>query len=122
MRRERPEYKIQCALIAYLRARGWLVERLIGMAWQVGIPDLYAHHPKWGCRWIDVKNPESYSFTKAQKRKWPEWEAKGVGIWIVTSADQEGYDVLFKPPNWRNYWRKSWGELPNIDRLLDEMV
>jgi len=118
-----PEYHIQKLLIDFLEARGWLVERLIGNAFQVGVPDLYCYHPKWGSRWIDVKNPGHYSFTKAQKIKWPKWEHYGVGIWIITSADQAGYDLLFKPPNWRQFVKKSW-KIPtqqDIDALLSEM-
>jgi hypothetical protein len=116
------EYKIQEALIEFLEARGWLVERMIGNAFQTGIPDLYCHHPRWGYRWIDVKQPNRYSFTKAQKRKWPQWEQAGVGIWILTAATQEEYDKLFAPPNLRNYWKKSWGELPDIDELLKQIT
>jgi hypothetical protein len=121
--RHGPEYAIQKALVAYLEARGWLVERIVGMAFQMGLPDLFIAHPKWGQRWVEVKNPERYSFTKAQKIKWPLWEAKGVGIWIVTSADQEGYNRLFAPPNWRSFVRTSWKipTLQDIDRMLDEM-
>jgi hypothetical protein len=116
-----PEWFIQRDLVEFLEAREWLVERMIGNAFQTGIPDLYAHHPKWGSRWIDVKNAGKYSFTKAQKRKWPLWESYGVGIWILTSADQHAYDKLFAPPNWRNYWKASWGVIPNIEELLAQV-
>ena len=117
-----PEWHIQQRLIAFLETRGWLVERMIGNAFQTGIPDLFLSHPKWGQRWVDAKVEGHYSFTKAQKRKWPEWEKHGVGIWILTEANQEQYDKLFAPPNWRDYWKDSWGELPDIDRLLEEIV
>jgi len=117
-----PEWHIQQDLIAFLKARGWLVERMIGNAFQLGIPDLYVHHPKWGARWIDVKRPGgNHRFTKAQKRKWPVWESFGIGIWILTAANQKAYDTLFAPPNWRDYWKESWGEIPDIDSLLDEL-
>jgi hypothetical protein len=118
---KRAEFKIQAALIQYMRARGWLVERMIGNAFQVGIPDLYCYHPKWGERWIDVKNPGRYSFTKAQKQKWPLWAKYGVGIWILTSIDD--YQLLFKEPNWRNYWKSTWvyPSEEEIDRLLDDI-
>ena len=53
---------------------------MIGNAFQIGVPDLYCHHPKWGYPGIDVKNPERYGFTKAQKLKWPKWSCAGVGI------------------------------------------
>ena len=116
------EWHIQQALIAYLKVRGWHVERMIGNAFQMGVPDLFIAHPKWGQRWIDVKRPEkNYSFTKAQKLKWPVWEAFGIGIWILTAATQEEYDKLFAPPNWRAYWKASWGQVPDIDALLDEL-
>ena len=116
------EYRIQKQLIDFLESRGWLVQRLIGNAFQTGIPDLFAHHPKWGSRWIDVKVEGRYSFTKAQKIKWPTWERYGVGIWILTGATQDQYDKLFAAPNWRDYWKTSWGELPDIDTLLEEIT
>ena len=119
----RPEYEIQAGFIAYCRARGWLVERLIGNAFQTGIPDLYLYHPKWGQRWVDLKSPGRYSFTKAQRIKWPLWEKFGLGIWIVTSADQDGYDSLFRPPNWRDFVKRTW-KIPtqeDIDKMLDEI-
>lgn len=117
-----PEWYIQQDLIAYLKARRWHVERMIGNAFQLGIPDLFVAHTKWGQRWIDVKRPgKDYSFTKAQKRKWPVWESFGIGIWILTGADQENYDRLFAPPNWRDYWKASWGQIPDVDALLDEL-
>jgi hypothetical protein len=118
-----PEWKIQQTLIQYLRDRGWLVEVMHGNAFQKGIPDLYIHHPQWGSRWIDCKNPENYSFTKAQRHKWPLWDAHGAGIWILTAANQEQYDLLFAPPNWRDYWKESWA-LPteeDIDDMLAEL-
>lgn len=117
-----PEWYIQNDLIEYLEARHWLVERLVGNALQKGIPDLYIHHKEWGERWIDVKNPVSYSFTKEQKRKWPLWEQHGVGIWILTAADQAEYDKLFARPNWRKYWKPAWDKpKPTIDSLLDQI-
>lgn len=37
---------------------------MIGNAFQMGVPDLFVAHPKWGQRWIDVKRPgRNYSFT-----------------------------------------------------------
>ena len=116
-----PEWYIQRDLITFLKARKWLVERMIGNAYQYGIPDLYCHHNKWGGRWIDVKNPGRYSFTREQKIKWPIWERHGCGIWILTAATQVEYDKLFASPNWREYWKPSWGVVPDIDKLLDEL-
>lgn len=117
-----PEYHIQEDLMEYMKARGWLVERMIGNAFQVGIPDLYCFHPRWGERWIDVKNPESYSFTKAQRIKWPVWEDYKCGIWILTAASQEEYDKLFAPPNFRQFWKPSWDERPDVEAMIDELA
>jgi len=119
--RHGPEWYIQRDVIAMLDARGWLVEHTHGNLYQTGFPDLFIAHTKWGQRWVDCKQPKRYTFTKAQKVKWPCWELKGVGIWIMTAATQEQYDVLFAPPNWRNYWKASWGIIPDIDKLLAEM-
>lgn len=118
-----PEYFIQGDLVKYLECRGWLVERMIGNAFQTGVPDLFCYHKKWGYRWIDVKQPKKYSFTRAQKIKWPLWESHGVGIWILTAANQEEYDKLFAAPNWRSYAKASWN-IPTqaeIDQLLSEI-
>jgi len=109
--------------MVFMRARGWHVERMIGNAFQKGIPDVYAYKRGFGERWIDVKCPGGkYTFTKEQKRKWPVWDAAGIGIWILTAADQAAYDKLFDAPNWRDYWKSSWGEIPDIDALLDELI
>ena len=35
--------------------------------------------------------------------------------------NKEEYDKLFGPPNWRDYWKKSWGDVPDVDALLDEL-
>lgn len=118
-----PEWHIQQHLIEFLKARGWLVEVMHGNAFQRGIPDLYVHHPRWGSRWIDCKQPDKYSFTKAQRHKWPLWDRVGIGIWILTAANQEQYDKLFGLPNWKDYWKESW-TMPSeadIDRMLDEL-
>ena len=88
------ELHIQHELITFLKARGWLVERLLADAFQNGFPDFYIHHPKWGSRWVEVKRPDNYSFTKAQRRKWPEWHKFGVPIWILTAATDEQYGLL----------------------------
>jgi hypothetical protein len=116
-----PEWHIQRDLIRYLRDRHWHVERMIGNMFQEGIPDIYAFRRDFGSRWIDVKAPGKYSFTKAQRRKWPVWDSVGIGIWILTGANQTEYDKLFAAANWRDYWKDSWGS-PDIDSLIDELI
>ena len=118
-----PEHFIQKDVIDYLKARGWVVENMHGNAFQRGIPDLYVHHPDWGARWIDCKQPKNYTFTKAQRIKWPFWDSQKIGIWILTAANQAQYDKLFGLPNWQDYWKDSWA-MPSpedIDAMLNEL-
>ncbi|RLB69016.1 MAG: hypothetical protein DRH04_05930 [Deltaproteobacteria bacterium] len=105
-----PEAIIQRNFIAMLRQRGWHVERMIGNQLQKGIPDIYTMHKKHGERWVDLKHPKQYEFTRAQRVKWPEWERHGTGIWIITGWAEEDYDKLFGPPNWRDYWKPKYDE------------
>lgn len=114
-----PEYRIQEDLRVFLGARGWLVERMVGNAYQYGIPDLYCFHPKYGERWIDVKNASDYEFTKHQKWKWPIWDSFNCGIWILVDATEAEYDKLFQPPNWRSYWKEKYDL--EIQELNDAM-
>ena len=101
-----PEWRIQKEFVRYLQDRNWHVERMVGNAYQTGIPDIYAMHIEFGQRWIDLKNPVSYEFTAAQRRKWPIWAAYGTPIWIITCNDD--YPKLFEPPNWRKYWKEKY--------------
>lgn len=105
----------------FLENRGWIVERMHGNLYQSGIPDLYCFKKEYGERWIDVKVEGRYSFTKAQIIKWPQWESAGIGIWILTGAGQIDYDRLFDKPNWRDYWKASYGKLIDIDQLIREL-
>lgn len=106
-----PEYGIQHEIVKYLRSRGWHVERLVGGevrggAVQSGLPDLFACHTKWGLRFIEVKYEDSFRFTKAQKWKFPILMENGCGIWILTAANEDQHDRLFKPPNLWDYLKK----------------
>lgn len=117
-----PEAKIQKKFILYLKQRGWHVERMIGNQLQKGIPDIYVMHPKHGDRWIDLKNPIDYEFTRAQRIKWPQWEKHGVGIWIITGWGDKDYDKLFCPPNWREYWKPKYDEEQlELEQTLQEL-
>ena len=124
MSADKLERDIQRELVKFLQARGWHVERMLANSFQTGIPDLFCYHRKWDMRWIEVKRPEGYSFTLRQRQKWPQWERSGIPIHILTAATQEQYDLLFEPPNWREFWRPSF-QTPtksDIDRMLDELV
>lgn len=94
----RPEAKIQKAVIEQLKINDWFVKNTHGNIYSSGLPDLYCAHKKYGQRWIEVKNPEAYSFTSAQRETFLLMAAAGVGIWIATDP-KEIPDLLFKPPN-----------------------
>ena len=114
-----PEWKIQRDFVRFLKARHWHVERMVGNMYQSGVPDIYIAHKKYGDRWVDLKNPTSYEFTRAQIAKWPIWDAHGIGIWIITC--NEDYPKLFKPPNWRQYWKDKYDEIPTREELIREL-
>jgi hypothetical protein len=117
-----PEWHIQQDLIEFLSIRKWCCEVTNGNVYQIGFPDLYVAHKKYGTRWIDCKNPERYTFTGAQKEKWPLWHSYGIGIWIITGATEKEYDKLFQPPNWQEYWKKEWTEDSEaMKRLVEEL-
>ncbi len=117
-----PEYYIRRDILRLMRTRGWMMEITHGSQFQSGFPDLFAAHPKFGTRWIDAKNPEKYSFTNAQKIKWPEWKLAGVGIWIMTAGNEIEYDKLFQSPNWEDYWKPSYTQdRLNLLTLIDDL-
>lgn len=117
-----PEAKIQREFIRYVKDRGWHVERMIGNALQKGIPDIFIAHLKHGVRWVDLKNPHDYEFTRSQRIKWPIWERYGIGIWIITGWGEKEYDKLFYPPNWRKYWKPKYDEeKEELEQMLQEL-
>lgn len=117
-----PEARIQREFIRYVKDRGWHVERMIGNALQKGIPDIFIAHLKHGTRWVDLKNPHDYEFTRSQRIKWPVWEQYGVGIWIITGWGEKEYDKLFLPPNWRDYWKPKYDEeKEELEQMLQEL-
>lgn len=102
-KRTGPEAEIQEAIINLLKTKDWFAKETHGNAYQFGFPDVYAAHRLYGARWIETKNPVSYSFTPAQLDTFPMMSAKGVGIWILTAATEEQYQLLFGAPNWQYF-------------------
>lgn len=98
-----PERIIQDALKDFLEKRGWFVVETHGNMYQVGLPDLWITHKRYGQRWVEVKNPVQYCFTPAQLRMFPKYRENGAGIWILVAATEYEYEKLFKPPNWGEY-------------------
>lgn len=70
-----------------------------------GFPDLFAAHPRYGQRLIEVKLPDmrGSKFTKAQLKEFPLICAGGVGIWILTAATEDEYMKLFRNSNLNYY-------------------
>lgn len=99
-----PERIIQDALVIYLRGREWLIKETHGNLYQSGFPDLFCYHRNYGMRWVEVKNPDKFSFTPAQLRDFPQFSAVQCGIWILTGANEEQYKKLFLPPNWYQFF------------------
>jgi hypothetical protein len=99
----RREAKIQEETEKRLLLDKWYVKSTHGNIYQHGFPDIFCAHLKYGVRWIEVKNPDGYSFTTSQLENFPLMSAAGVGIWIVTSEYQVP-DILFKPPNWWTFF------------------
>jgi len=107
--RQSPEARIQSDLIGFLTLRDWLVMPTHGNMYQRGFPDLYCLHQIHGSRWIEVKNPKQFSFTTAQKKCFPFFSLCGVGIWILTAANEDEYAKLFRPAN---CWYFMSGSMP----------
>jgi len=101
--RKGPEAIIQEDIIKFLRYRGWYVKDTHGNMYQSGFPDLFISHPRYGMRWVEVKNPLKYAFTPAQLENFPLMCAHGAGIWIMTAAEESEYSKLFGPFNWYFY-------------------
>lgn len=101
--RSGPEAEIQVKIIKALTLRGWFVKSTHGNAYQSGFPDLYCIHKSYGQRWVEIKYRHAYQFTSAQLRDFPQFEANGVGIWILTDDTEVELAKLHKKPNWKEF-------------------
>ena len=102
-RKHGPEWYIQQDIIAYLRMREWLVKPTHGNKFQSGFPDLFATNAKYGPRWIEVKNADSYKFQPSQLEWFPQFCAHGSGVWVLVAATEAEYKKLLQPYNWWQY-------------------
>jgi hypothetical protein len=119
--KDTPERKIQDAIICYLRNLGWFVMESHGNLYMNGWPDLYATHSSYGARWIEVKNPDAYSFTPAQLDTFPKMCSNGSGVWVLGAANDDEYHKLFNPPNWYIYLmllNKHSANIPRINKVF----
>lgn len=105
-KRKSPEAKIQEDVSNYLKYRNWIVRPVHASMISFGWPDLYATHPSWGNRWIEIKLPDmrGSSFTNAQMKFFPEFHYNGSPIWIMTAATKTEYNKLWQPANFPYYW------------------
>lgn len=96
------EETIQNAIIKELKLRDWHCMETHGNLYQMGFPDLRVSHPEYGPRWLEVKRPIGYHFTRAQLIHFPKMVSNGDLIWIATShIDVEA--ILMRPYNWYLY-------------------
>lgn len=100
---KKPETILQDQIVKELRNLGWYCQEMHGNLYQNGVPDIYACHPVYGPRWIEVKIKDKYSFTPAQLEKFPLMQAHGAKIWILVGSDKQELDKLFQPANWEKY-------------------
>lgn len=99
----KPETILQGKIMDFFTLKGWYCRNTHGNIYQSGFPDFYACHRRYGARWVEVKIADHYAFTPAQLDVFPEFSAKGVGVWILTAATQQQYDLVFKPANWHMF-------------------
>lgn len=86
----------------FMVARGWMVRKITVMHDSMtGWPDAFAAHPVHGSRFIETKRPKSGRLTPDQYRVFIDFQAHGVGIWILETMHD--YPLLFKPANWWQY-------------------
>lgn len=99
----RPEDQIKDKIKERLETYGWMVLVTHGNAYQSGLPDLYCMHPKYGARWIEVKNPKGYHFTAAQMEWFPKFMSCRIGVWVLVGSEDSELDKLHGPANWTAY-------------------
>lgn len=97
----RPEDLIVAQLKSYMLNRGWLFKKIHGDMYQSGFPDAFTYHKKYGLRLIEVKTPQG-RLEASQIEFFHQLASVGCGCWILTSADESQYNLLFGPPNW--FW------------------
>lgn len=85
-----PEAKIQRGIVERLKLLDWYVIVTHGNEFQMGVPDLIIQHKRYGTKFVEVKNPESYRFTAAQMEVLPKMIAYGAKVYVLTGhSDSE---------------------------------
>ncbi len=90
-------------LVMYMRAHGWIIDKLGGGPYTVGWPDFFAWHPQHGLKWIETKAPGG-KLRKSQIDRFKRWSRAGLDVYVL--EDETHYRRLFaQHPNWREYIR-----------------
>lgn len=97
------EHQYQQEWIKYLSLRSWVVMPTHGNMFQRGFPDLLILHEDYGYRWVEIKRPDQFSFTAAQKKYFPIMHAANMRIYVLREVSHDEYGKLFKEPNWAAY-------------------
>lgn len=99
----RPEAIIQNKIVRALRYDGWFVKVTFGNAYQTGFADLFAAHPRYGCRWIEVKTLKG-RLEASQIENFTKLSEKRIGVWVLTSdCSSELRKLMIPGGNWFHY-------------------
>ena len=102
-RKTESEASIQRRLISKLRIEGWFSKATHGNEFQIGFPDVFACHIRYGSRWIELKKPGVGILQDTQHHFFLELAKRNIGVWILTDSTDWEYKKLFSPANWHTY-------------------
>jgi VRR-NUC domain len=94
------EKSIQKRITKALAKENWWSKWTHGNKFQSGVPDMYAFHPVYKARWIEVKKPKGSRLEDTQLEVFAAWEERRIGVWVLTDED---IPKLLEPPNWREF-------------------
>lgn len=87
----------------YMEGQGWYLKKLHGGAYQSGMPDYVAWHPRYGQRWIEMKAPGG-KLRHSQISMFRIMEKYGQHVYVLES--EKHYGRLFSEKgNWFSYVR-----------------
>lgn len=80
---------------------GWYVKKIHGSKYQSGLPDVYAHHLKFGGLWIELKHDKN-KLEDSQVHEFALMSKHGARIFVIRDV-KEYPEVLYHAPNWGTY-------------------
>jgi hypothetical protein len=113
MSRQPESLNVEEPFTVFMEARGWKAIKLVGNAFQCGLPDHLYYHPALGHRFVEFKHfkegKNTLSITKAQRERFPDFIKAGMPVYCIATEDIRGvenklmrehlYSKLFKAPN-----------------------